>query len=1125
MAGSHLPSDHIAPTTSTIGAISVFVLIPPSPSTKDAVDIIQRIRSAHDRRAFGRHPPHVTILPPNQLPPAQITPADLVAHLASFAATVEPFKLILDRVSVLRHSHGTNSIVLEPSQAKRSKLGSQALRMLHSGLAAALPPLDIEPQRHAFRPHLTLAATSRGVDAAALAEEFRTVIRPVEICVDRVTVMTKLVGNGEPYLPAYEVSLAAAAGSSSPPHFSSLQLSREGPLNAYKYNNDYSSWRPHEDVMDALPGHLKLLTYNILNDFTNDGDHDCAVRYEIILHTLSTIDADVIALQEATASFVALMMESAWLRSTYHLSTIVNPSDGSCHLPTGLVILAKQPFASRSVLLSVGKRALVARFADVTIATIHLTSDYKSDKSALRALQWRALMPHLPADQDEPVVVLGDLNTNEGADLEGLVNACGFADAHVEANGVENGHLRFTYDSERNELARRISKKQLRDRIDRVLIRGAGWGVVSCGVDEGRVDGRVGSDHGALVCEIARGAQDGSPQLSRSGLNGTPAVLPGYDEAASDLASDPVMAAFLQSRGSIPDEAAHTARAAAFRALAGFLGTLLQPAPVRVEPVGSFAIGTWSVDSDLDILCVSLVSRSSVIAALRGDDEGAVGPHHTSDSALPDNIRILRIVEDARVPIVELRVDGMKVDLQYCSLPLLVPDVPSMTLDTFLTTAASPHLHPSELQTICSRTDVLAIRARIHADNMSSFRLATRYLRSWSGARGLRGARLGLLPSHALTVLIARVVPSHAISAVDLVRLFFKTYAAWNWEQPVTWVEGQSRGRTDGPMSIVCPSASGINVVRGCVAESTRDLLVKELKRASDLGNDIESIAFPYDPLASHTSFIRIDLYASTASHFATLLAHMEHLVPRLVFSLEKRCPNITPRLWPGWFVESSGDPETSATLVLGLDKRAPAATITIPTPAQARTTFLEVLSSFASDVQRWGGFKSEAMWINVAHAPAADVAGLIPIVRDGGEVEDEDEDGEGVRDGPGSDSEFEKELDGHQAVAPAIVGSVPRPTLWSSAPPPRAPCTKLRSSADVFNRLVWDGGYDTSRYVVGYMDRFVGMLEVGLEEFARRKADIDGDEWIPFHRVWYFRDVDGTVVWDRKQKVDLVFV
>lgn len=88
----------------------------------------------------------------------------------------------------------------------------------------------------------------------------------------------------------------------------------------------------------------------------------------------------------------------------------------------------------------------------------------------------------------------------------------------------------------------------------------------------------------------------------------------------------------------------------------------------------------------------------------------------------------------------------------------------------------------------------------------------------------------------------------------------------------------------------------------------------------------------------------------------------------------------------------------------------------------------------------------------------------------------------------------------------------------------PHVPAGKLRTSSDVYNRLIWDntGSVTKDGYVIGYEDRFKGIKETPLTAWKRETSD---ESFIPFHRIVYFkRVIDGVNVWDKRTKVDLVF-
>lgn len=100
----------------------------------------------------------------------------------------------------------------------------------------------------------------------------------------------------------------------------------------------------------------------------------------------------------------------------------------------------------------------------------------------------------------------------------------------------------------------------------------------------------------------------------------------------------------------------------------------------------------------------------------------------------------------------------------------------------------------------------------------------------------------------------------------------------------------------------------------------------------------------------------------------------------------------------------------------------------------------------------------------------------------------------------------------------------------------------KLRSAQDVLHRLLHDPTYSSKLhlYRIGYLDRLEGIKEVSVAEWQERTQDIDGEEWVPFHRIrWFKRVADesngetaeggqdgkgGEIVWHRFDKYDVIF-
>lgn len=83
-------------------------------------------------------------------------------------------------------------------------------------------------------------------------------------------------------------------------------------------------------------------------------------------------------------------------------------------------------------------------------------------------------------------------------------------------------------------------------------------------------------------------------------------------------------------------------------------------------------------------------------------------------------------------------------------------------------------------------------------------------------------------------------------------------------------------------------------------------------------------------------------------------------------------------------------------------------------------------------------------------------------------------------------------------------------------------PTAKLRPATDVLSRLRWDPNINSNDYLVGYIDRFLGTKEIGLDNWKREQTD---EEFIPQHRIVYFkRKSDGIMMWDRETRRDEVF-
>ena len=82
-----------------------------------------------------------------------------------------------------------------------------------------------------------------------------------------------------------------------------------------------------------------------------------------------------------------------------------------------------------------------------------------------------------------------------------------------------------------------------------------------------------------------------------------------------------------------------------------------------------------------------------------------------------------------------------------------------------------------------------------------------------------------------------------------------------------------------------------------------------------------------------------------------------------------------------------------------------------------------------------------------------------------------------------------------------------------------------MRTAEDVKNRILWDPMLPEECFIIGYLDRFLGIKEESFSTFSwENLASVDYDVLaIPQHRIQYFK-YKSEKVWDKTQRLDVVF-
>ena len=82
-----------------------------------------------------------------------------------------------------------------------------------------------------------------------------------------------------------------------------------------------------------------------------------------------------------------------------------------------------------------------------------------------------------------------------------------------------------------------------------------------------------------------------------------------------------------------------------------------------------------------------------------------------------------------------------------------------------------------------------------------------------------------------------------------------------------------------------------------------------------------------------------------------------------------------------------------------------------------------------------------------------------------------------------------------------------------------------MKTAIDVINRIMWDESFPTENFIVGYLDRFLGVQEKPFTAFSWEDiASVDYNVLaIPKHRIQYFK-YKNVIIWDKNERLDKVF-
>ncbi|CAF0961548.1 unnamed protein product [Adineta ricciae] len=274
----------------------------------------------------------------------------------------------------------------------------------------------------------------------------------------------------------------------------------------------------------------------------------------------------------------------------------------------------------------------------------------------------------------------------------------------------------------------------------------------------------------------------------------------------------------------------------------------------RVHTFGSYRLGVHSKGGDIDTLLIAPrhIDRTdfftSFVEFLRRQPE----------------VRDLRCIEEAFVPVIKLTFDGIELDMLFSRLALTaIPDNLDLKDDKIL----------HNLDQRCARSlngcrvtdEILDL-----VPDRETFKSTLRAIKLWAKKNGLYSNALGFFGGVTWAMLVARICQLYPNAAAStLVHKFFLVYSHWEWPTPVllkpvndcqygfpVWDPMTNASDRYHLMPIITPAYPQQNSTHN-VTQSTQKIIVQEIKRSLEIVNDIMTSKAEWKQLFIGTPFFQ----------------------------------------------------------------------------------------------------------------------------------------------------------------------------------------------------------------------------------------------------------------------------
>ncbi|XP_025779015.1 poly(A) polymerase beta [Puma concolor] len=327
----------------------------------------------------------------------------------------------------------------------------------------------------------------------------------------------------------------------------------------------------------------------------------------------------------------------------------------------------------------------------------------------------------------------------------------------------------------------------------------------------------------------------------------------------------------------------------------------------KIFTFGSYRLGVHTKGADIDALCV----------APRHVDRSDFFTSFYDKLKLHEEVKDLRAVEEAFVPVIKLCFDGIEIDILFARLALqTIPEDLDLRDDSLLKNL--------DIRCIRSLNGCRVTDEILHlVPDIDNFRLTLRAIKLWAKCHNIYSNILGFLGGVSWAMLVARTCQLYPNAiASTLVRKFFLVFSEWEWPNPVLLKEPEEQNlnlpvwdpRVNPSdryhlMPIITPAYPQQNSTYN-VSVSTRMVMIEEFKQGLAITHEILLSKAEWSKLFEAPSFFQkykhyIVLLASapTEKQHLEWVGLVESKIRILVGSLEKNefitLAHVNPQSFP----------------------------------------------------------------------------------------------------------------------------------------------------------------------------------------------------------------------------------